>query len=354
MNFTNWVKELSSGFASTMSFSQLLIKLLMSPVFLVLVIAALVFALVYIYRTMKEREKYINELQKKHRVQLRSIQLGFNSYQSKIYQELLGILKLEDPLELAGDPLLFEESAQKLLNRISELNEGVEPLDLMCKNLVITYEKLYHGSGTRTPLKNIRDVENNALIFLTDNMRSFIIGKIIGRGQEHLAVRPIAGTRDVSPVSPDTVLNGYIYRAGDAEYTFVTTVATSEETKLRIRVPGTFEVEAEAHHPFIEANIPCEIAVDRPAEEAGHEEIPPGLIFRLNDKELVMRATVKMDFNRNYGISFTISDFLIRIEGRVVREKYIKNTHVYYYNVVFISMTDVARKILKDYILEHI
>ena len=149
-----------------------------------LFILLLIFFLIIKYM-QSLKEKKINDYQL---FLFKMKRLGLSNFQIKIINNIVEILRLQNPVELLNKPEFFEKGIGKFFVFLREKNETKDSLLSICKDVTITYEKLYHPSAFKKPLNSLMEIEINQLLYFTTEEKDVYLGKIIGRSVNELTL----------------------------------------------------------------------------------------------------------------------------------------------------------------------
>lgn len=212
---------------------------------------------------------YSARLKKIHEDQLflfKARQKGLTDYQSKMVQGMVKITGLKEPVLLLTEEYRFENSIGRFLTYISSRNETQETLLSICHDIIITYEKIFHYSSFKKPLTNISEVELNILVFFFTDSGIPYIGKLRKVNPDIIVLKLFrSGTKALKlEGKPVTV---YLWRSGDAEYTFTSSIKKIEKDSVEIITPPVITRGKEARHPYINVFIPCNIIDENPPEK---------------------------------------------------------------------------------------
>lgn len=286
-------------------------------------------------------------------------QLGLTNFQVKILDGLIHTLNLSDASVILENPGLFESSIASFLAYLKSRGEKEESLSSICRDLIITYEKLYNHTTFKTPLQTINELETGLLLFVTTRANSIFIGKIsrIEPGKIILAI--FRSARDIN-VAEGVDADAYVWRAGDAEYSFKTKVLSVTGNTITILLPEEFNRGKEVRHPYIDTIIPCTISQapsgQSDASKAGKNDGEPlsAVIHKIHQDELIVRTSKKLDYRQTYTINFIMSDFKMKITAIVIADRTIQEENVFYLTFRYTEISEAARSILKTYIQEHL
>lgn len=323
-----------------------------------LFVIILVFFLVILFLVLFRYNLYFKR-QKMHAQQLflfKTKQLGLTNFQIKILNGLANTLKLKDSINLLRNPDLFESSLGKFLSFLREQEEHEESLHAISIDIIKTYEKLYHPESYKKPLDRIQDLEVDILICFFTEERGAYIGRVLERDEKSISLK-IFGNPDLLLESIEMPIKVYLWRKGDAEYTFNSKIINIENDLLYIELPEEFTRGEEVRHPYVDTIIPCTVSNLLSQGETGarvESEKINGTIYKLNEFESVLRLSSKLDYEKNYSLEFELSDFKMNISSKVISDRTITEENISYYTFRFVEMSEPAKNILTRYIKEHL
>ncbi len=320
---------------------------------LIILVVLLVLAFLILFR-------YNHYLQKKkmHAEQLflfKTKQLGLSNYQIKILNGLANMLKLKDSINILQNPDLFELSLGSFLPFLREQEELQESLHQISIDIIKTYEKLYHRKSVKKTLDRLTDLETDILLCFFTEENDVFIGRVIGNKDKMLSVKLFRNPGEYRDFAGKPI-RVYLWRKGDAEYTFDTAIATVENKLIGIPLPDVFTRGEEERHPYIDTIISCIITELKAEEEAGLGEAVQinGTIYKMNEFEAIVRVAEKLDYEKSYSLQFELSEFKINITSKVISDRTITEESVSYYTFRLLEMSDPARNILTKYIQERL
>jgi hypothetical protein len=323
-----------------------------------LFIIILVFFLVILFLVLFRYNLYFKR-QKMHAQQLflfKTKQLGLTNFQIKILNGLANTLKLKESINLLRNPDLFESSLGKFLSFLREQEEHEESLHSISIDIIKTYEKLYHPESNKKPLDRIQDLEVDILTCFFTEEREAYIGRVLEKDEKSISLK-IFGSPDLLQESIDEPIKVYLWRKGDAEYTFDSKIINIENEMIYIELPEKFTRGEEVRHPYVDTIIPCTVSnllSQGETERKDESEKTNGTIYKLNEFESVLRLSSKLDYEKSYALEFELSDFKMNISSKVISDRTITEEHISYYTFRFIDMSEPAKNILTGYIKEHL
>jgi hypothetical protein len=153
----------------------------------------------------------------------------------------------------------------------------------------------------------------------------------------------------------------FLFRNGDAEYSFETEITAIQENTIVVKKPEAIKRGKEVHHPFIQTLIPCSIQKkkkDKEEEEAiiQHDDSEPvnGTIERLNEFEAVVRVEKTLQYQYEYTLFFTLENFKIEIVSKILATRTITKEKIIYYTFKFIEMSEAAQNVISKYVKERL
>jgi hypothetical protein len=289
----------------------------------------------------------------KHRKMLiDSIKKHLSGFQIKILEDISDMLQLENPEKLFHDTFFFEHSIDRFLKFRIEKGDINESVDLICRGIVETYEKIYHFSEMTAPLENLADLEINRLVYILSHDNRFFIGKLVSKSYI-FNINIIGGTHAAESLNPESEVTCYAWRAGDAHYNFKSAVVGIDGRQLDLSIPESFERFEDEHHPLVDVNIDCSIfnpedhtqdSPEGPAQKIN------GVIFKLNETELILRSSGKLEYYKKYIVSFDLDEYNLIIEANIIRDRIVNDTMVHYFNFKTINITPETKNIIRKHI----
>ncbi|MGL4370204.1 MAG: hypothetical protein ACRCUT_11135 [Spirochaetota bacterium] len=273
---------------------------------------------------------------------------GLSDYQFKILKGITDFLQLEKPSLIAEDPLLFERSIGRFLRYAVKMGERTDSLESICSDLVITYEKLYHYADIRKPILQVRDCEINTLLSIGTEDNNRFIGKIRECGKDNFTVHIFAFPEDLKKITPGLGITVFFWRAGDAPYTFHSVITGITGSAIEFLAAGELQRGQSVPHPLINMIIPCIIL------QPGSEEKITADIFKMNETEAQIRCSQKLAHDTKYIIEFSLSGFAVRTDVRILRERYIADRHIFYFNIKMENLSEAAKNVVSNFITEHL
>ncbi len=283
----------------------------------------------------------------------RTKRLGLSNFQIKVLNNIINILHLSNPSDILRDPELFEEATGKFLTFLKNQHEEEKSFSSICKDLTITYEKLYHGVRFKKPLNSLMELEINQLLYFNTAGEETFFGKILSISNNGITLKLFRSPKELQALVEPQPVKFYIWRVGDAEYTFDTMTEELEGNLLTVIIPESFTRDKEFRHPYLDVIIPCTVKINAGGtkEEIKEEN---GTVFKINDYEAVVRLGDKMDYKEQYALSFAINEFKFDILTQIISSRTIAEGNVFYYTMKFEDISEAARNVLKNYIYEHL
>ncbi len=346
----NFLEELSRGFRSFRPPKGMGVSI--SELILLLFLLILIVVIVILYLRLRKADTDIGNVEKHRRMLINSIKKHLTASQIKLIEEILNILKLENPEILFRDTFYFEQAIDRYLKSKYESGDIGESIDLLCRSIVETYEKIYHYSQLTTQLSSLTDLEINRLVFIISQDNRFFIGKIIS-STRCFKVNIIGGTNHLDSLYPYSEISCYIWRAGDAHYNFKSSIEIIDGRQLEITIPETFKRFEDEHHPLIDVNLECSIFVQEkqpPENQIESSKRITGVIFKLNESELLLRSNEKLEFYKKYTVSFQLNEYNLVVDANIIRDRVLKDTLVHYYNFKTMKMSPETKNIIRKHI----
>ncbi len=324
------------------------------------VILAFVIALLIIgfYLLLRYNQYVKNKKNQSYQLFLfKTKQLGLSNFQNKILNGIITTLELSDPGDILDNSELFESAIGNFLSYLKSRQEREDSLAAICKDLIITYEKLYHPTSFKNPLENLADIENKTLLYVITRDNTVFIGKIINREELSFTLEVFRTIKEISKITADISIDVFLWRAGDAEYSFQSKILSVEGNRLKILIPEEFNRGKEVRHPYIDVIIPSLIteitAAGEPAEAIKNNNSSNIVVYKLHEDELIARVSKKLDYRKTYTLNFVLSDFKMKITAIIIADRTLREENVFYYTFRFTEVSDAAKNILKTYIAAH-
>ncbi len=283
----------------------------------------------------------------------RTKRLGLSNFQIKVLNNIIDILHLSNPSDILRNPELFENATGKFLTFLKNENEEEKSFSSICKDLTITYEKLYHGVKFKRPLDNLREIEINQLLYFITEKNEIFFGKVVSISNNGITLKLFRPPKELQALGVNQNVTVYIWRVGDAEYTFKTIIEDVEGNLFTLAIPETFSRDKEFRHPYLDVIIPCSVTTQKKGIK---EEQKPenGTVFKINDYEAVIRLGGNLDYMESHTLSFTINEFKFEITCKIISNRTINEGNVFYYTMKFEEISEAALNVLKNYIYEHL
>lgn len=324
-----------------------------TELYIALVIIILLATLYFLIRysrhldTLKKHEEQFLLFKAKH--------LGLTSFQFKVLRGITEMLKLKKATDILSHPDLFEKTISPFLDYITALEKDPESMERICRDIVITYEKLYHGSKPRKPLTSAAEFDVGMLFFFTSAGGSAFICRLEEKTAEALSLFVLKSATAGSELPKGCSIKAGVWRAGDAEYSFSSTITSDAcvGCVITITIPEALERFNEIRQPFIEVIIPCTVGI-KPSNPEENPVMVDSTLEKLNTHEVVVKSSFRMDFHHTYALSFTISDFLIQADVKLLADRTVTSENVFFYTFRFTAMSKVAMNVLKNFVLDHL
>jgi len=311
--------------------------------------------------------------------------LGLSNFQIKIINNLLEILEFSNPNQLFDDPEYFESAIGKFLTHARTTNESEESQLMMCRDITSIYDKLYYNTIAKKPLKSITDVDREQLIYFSPVPGRAFLGKIASRDNKSLYLTIFGRPADLAGIPLKKPVSFQIFRVGDAEYEFTSSITGREGATLHVDVPAGLDRKEESRHPYIDVIIPAQLSkILTPLKDKELEELEEIIerdeqgekdilsdeeamvvddttedrmdctVYKINDYEAVVRIPEKLDFSSLYYLEFTAMDFAFKIVSQIIATKTVEEGGAMYYTIKFQDMSPSAVNVLKKYVYEHL
>lgn len=316
--------------------------------FIVALIVFIVLIFVFIRLLLVRKEGDEHETQY---ILFRAKQRGLTNYQYKILMGMIRILKLQNASEIFISPGIFEKSIGSFIHYIQTTKqEEPENLSRIMKDIVITYEKLYLNAEIRKPLGNIDLLENGHFVFFHTDTNRIYLGQIATQKDKYLILKMFRKDSQLGSLELKQKVHCYLWRSGDAEYTFDTLYAGAKEGYFYLLKPEKFQRGAEVRLPFVSILLPCTLVDENDIEK----KVRQATVIRLAENEVVFQASQEFSGNGNWNIEFVLDDFMIHSHGSILSEKNISDKKILYITFKFNDISEAARSVIKRYIVEHL
>jgi hypothetical protein len=347
------IYELSRGFFSVLTLDQYMQNFLagiFSPFFVILLFAIGLFALYRLIKKYNQTAKS-NIAQGQQLLLFKAKQLGLSDYQFKILKGITDTLNLSKPSAIIDDHRLFERSIARSIAFAEKMGEKKDSMESICLDLIITYEKLYHHADIRKPLSMFNDLEINTLSgFCTEDGIHFV-AKLRDFERDKAIFFVFASREKLEKIRPGTDIKGVLWRSGDAEYDYKSVILSVEGNVVAIQIPVELNRGLTVPHPLIDIILPCSILVKN---QSGISSPVEADIFKLNESEALIRSKVRIEHSKMYQIQFTVSDFAVKSDVSILRERYIADRHVFYYNLKFTDLSEAGRTVISNHLTAHL
>jgi hypothetical protein len=346
--------EMSRGFASFFTsdvYLQNILSYVISPIFFILLIAFIAWI---IYRLVRRYDQKIkDEIMKGQQLLLfKAKKMGLTEYQFKILKGITDILHIEKPSLIMDDPHLFESSIRSFLRYAAGMGEQGDALQSICRDLVITYEKIYHHTDIRRPLTALKDLEVNSLMVIRTEENTRFVGKLRVTGKDTFRIHPFISEKELHALRHGIGVTVTFWRAGDAEYEFNSVLVGVKDGMIDLISTGEFVRGQSVPHPLIDIVIPCTLTPHSAAAQSA-ESIAAD-IFKLNESEAIIRCKDKLLHDHPYVMTFSVADFTVRTDVNILSERYIADRHIFYFNLRFAEISDAAKTVISSYITERL
>jgi hypothetical protein len=346
--------EISRGFFSFFTVDQYMQNLLaglLSPFFILIFFGIGIYLLIKLVRKYNQSAN-ADIAQGQQLLLFKAKQLGLSDYQFKILKGITDTLALAKPSAIIDDPRLFERSIARSISFAEKMGEKKDSMESICLDLIITYEKLYHHADIRKPLSSFNDLEINTLSgFCTENGIHFV-AKLKSFERDKAIFFVFASREKLEKLIPGTDIKGLLWRSGDAEYDYKSVILSVEGNIAAIQNPVELNRGQPVPHPLIDIVIPCNISVKNQASTPSSPVEAD--IFKLNESEALIRSKTRIEHSKMYQIEFTVSDFTVRSDVLILRERYIADRHVFYYNLKFTDLSEAGRTVIGNHLTTHL
>jgi len=323
--------------------------------FVILLVIAF-FALLRYHQYLKLKKSSLEQL-----FIYKARQRGLTGYQVRILQHIVTLSKLSSPEIIFINKALFENGLVKFLQYIAKSKEVTEDLKDIFKDIVITFEKIYNPTEYQEPLNSIDEISADTLVCGYSNTGRAFLAKIMLITEDAIHCRYFRKPGELSDEIITELVTIFLFRNGDAEYSFETEITAIQENTIIVKKPEAIKRGKEVHHPFIQTLIPCSIQrkkEDKEEEEAiiqhdGNEPVN-GTIERLNEFEAVVRVEKTLQYQNEYTLFFTLENFKIEIVSKILASRTITKEKIIYYTFKFIEMSEAAQNVISKYVKERL
>ena len=309
---------------------------------LVIVLAIIAYSLYKYNLKLKDRIIHARLL-----FQFKIKQFGLTGLQRRIVNHIIENRKLKNPQIIFKNPDLFEESIGEILVHLKSGAEDGESLVNICKDIIITYEKLYHHISARKPIEQISDIEGGVLLYFYLNPSVVYVGKLVEKGASKMTLRLFRNFKNLPEIEIDGIYDFFFWRSGDAEYIFKTKIISYNDDRVVIDMPSEFTRGKEVRRPYIDVLIACVFSLPEELKSVDeHTETISGAILKLNEHELVIRLAQKLDYRIIYTLNFKIDEFKVNATIQLIADKTITEGETHYYTCKIIEISEAAKIVL--------
>lgn len=278
---------------------------------------------------------------------------GLSNFQIKIINNMVNILNLKNPNQIFENSEFFEDAIGKFLLYLREQHEKDETLAGICRDISITYSRLYHKTTFKKPLDVLEEIEDNQLLYFRSETGHVYLGKIISKEPGFLYVKLFRSPRELRSLGGVNNIKVYIWRLGDAEYVFDSNTAGLDNNVVTIEAPEKFTRANEFRHPYLSLILPVVLEkVKKSADE--QDEKNSGSLIKINDYEAVIRLDYKIESKNEYFTEFDLHGFKFRILSGIIGARTFEERGGVYYTIKFIDMSEEEKTVLKGYISENL
>lgn len=321
----------------------------------VIIFFVVVFLIITAFSLYKYNLKLKNKIiQARLLFQFKIKQFGLTALQIRIVNHIIENQKLKNPQIIFRNPDLFEASIGEILVYLKSGAEDGESLVNIFKDLIITYEKLYHYAAARKPIEKISDIEEGVLLFFYLNPSVVYVGKLVEKGASQITLQLFRNIKNLPEIKTEGIYEFFLWRSGDAEYIFKAKVLLFDfdEGRIIIEMPSEFMRGKEVRRPYIDVFIASTLSIPEElkiSDDEQTEEIPC-TILKLNEHELVFRLAQKLDYRINYILDFKINEFKVGISIQLIADKTITEGDIHYYTCKIMVISEAAKAVLHKFI----
>lgn len=317
-----------------------------------IILLAAFYALIRYYQYLNNKKNQARQL-----FLFKLKQLGLSNFQTKVLYSIINTLALADPNRILESPEMFESAIGDFLKFLKNKGEKRESISAICKDMIITYERLYHPAVFKDPMESIAELEPGQLLYISINAsKTVFIGKLLENDSDSITLKLFRHDQEIGiPENADITV--YLWRAGDAEYNFNSTITEVGFDRVVIKTAREFNRGKEVRRPYVDVVIPCVVKEHEEVEQENKKKKKPeitGVIYKLHEDELIIRTASKMDYRKKYELFFTISDFKMKIIAIVIADRTLQEENVFYFTFRYIEISDAAKNLLKKYITDRI
>lgn len=317
---------------------------------IILVIILLILSLFYLIKYNQILKT--NKIHENQMLLFRAKQLSLTNFQYKVLKGISDHVNLKKPYDILKNPDKFEKSIGNFIHYYTEYGESHKNLLNVSRDIVITYEKIYHHSEIRQPLHSFTEIEDNKLVYFCTKDKNVFIGKLTKDINNNYYIQLF---RDKNKIQPDKLTKDieiHFWRSGDAEYMFNTKITNFENSAVYIEIPDNITRKNAVRTPFIDVILPCTIIFSSSNILDGEESIN-STIFKLNSNEFIIRTTAKLNFSKNYKVEFSLNDFVIATDCSIISDRTITQDNTNYYTFKFKVISEAAKNIIDKYITDR-
>jgi hypothetical protein len=317
-----------------------------TEIYMVILVIILAIAAYSLYKyNLKLNEKILHA---RLLFQFKIKQYGLTGLQRRIVNHIIETRKLKNPQIIFKNPDIFEESIGDILSYFKSGSEAGESFVNICKDIILTYEKLYHHAFARKPIEKIFDVEEGILLYFYLNPSAVYVGKLIEKNDSQMTLQLFRDIKYLPEIEIDAVYEFFLWRAGDAEYLFKAKAVSHENGRVVIEMPSEFTRGKEVRRPYIDVFIACTLSLPGELKTDVDEETESitGTVIKLNEHELVIRLEQKLDYLIKYIVNFKIDEFKVSTSVQLIADKTISEGDTHYYTCKMIEISEAAKIVL--------
>lgn len=276
---------------------------------------------------------------------------GLTNFQYKIVRGMAEMLKLKHPSDIMNDAGLFEDSIAKFIKYMATKDEEQSSLVHIFKDIVITYEKIFMDIRHKKPLETFDQLNTGHLVYFYTDENHIFLGKLEEIRERHIKISLFRKPADLKIIQAVEEVHAYLWRPGDAEYTFDATIIERGENYVHLTLPDEIIRGKEVRLPYVNVIIPCHIFFK---DGKGDDVENLATLYKMGEHEIIVRSTNELTYSQDYRIEYSLSDFNITARAGIISEKTVTEKGVYYYTFKFKDISEPARRIIRTFIYEHL
>ena len=328
-------------------------------IFIFFVVIALLFGAVFYLLRLNRKKK------EEHDAFLFRIKnLGLNKQQLSFLLTMKNIFSIKDYETVNNNLQLFESFIPQYIQtfHVKKGDAGLPKVPLsVCRDITVLLEKIYHAKKYQAPLDVLMDIEEGTAICINEGSNRALAGKLVKIEENALTILPLHES-DLSGGAAADSVTVFFWRSGDSDYTFQTTMKKLKDGSISLPIPESFNRGKEVRRPYIDALIPCRVAVafrsadsDQSEFEPGTEnEAIPGQIIKMNEMEAVVRMDRQPKAKSLYALEFELTEFKVRASVKILSSQSIQGianeASRYYCTFKYENLSAPAHQVIKNFV----